>query len=235
MGCQKAIDAGLGESVEKSSDGETLLTAAVNVKDVRIVGMLLKHGAKPNDTNDNLETPLLIAATKRHKKICELLIEHGASLVQTSKYGETVLMRVVRRGVHETKFGICRFFIDKTTVDVNAIDDNGNNVLHHAVPCSTKLMDFLIDNGANVNVVNNKGWTPLMTACSKSCLGNISQLLKAGANINAGTQSIWEVSTKQSKQILQRNQCEKKKNIQKLKPKPVPKEYCVLNVEVSFL
>ena len=52
--------------------------------------------------------------------------------------------------------------------DINAVDDHGKSAMHGAAFKSwTKLVQFLADHGADVNVWNRKntrGWTPLLIA-----------------------------------------------------------------------
>jgi ankyrin repeat protein len=52
--------------------------------------------------------------------------------------------------------------------DINAVDDNGETAMHGAAYQSRpKLVQFLAERGANINIWNRKnkaGWTPLMIA-----------------------------------------------------------------------
>ena len=50
--------------------------------------------------------------------------------------------------------------------DVNAIDKNGETALHGAIYRGGNIaaIQFLVDRGAKLDVVNAKGWTPITVA-----------------------------------------------------------------------
>ena len=45
------------------------------------------------------------------------------------------------------------------------------------------MLDLLIQNGADVNVLNRKGQTPLHQAVINSCVNNVISLREAGARV----------------------------------------------------
>ena len=74
--------------------------------------------------------------------------------------------------------------------NVNVQDDNGWSPLHYA--CSSgeqHIVQILLEGGATVDIVDNKGSTPLLTACCTEegvvSLSTIDDLLEAGADVNA--------------------------------------------------
>jgi curved DNA-binding protein CbpA len=71
----------------------------------------------------------------------------------------------------------------KTKPDFN-ISYDGNTPLMFAIEHSTPdVIHRILDNGANVNTSNNKGYTPLMFAIQHS-MTIIDRLLDSGANVN---------------------------------------------------
>ena len=71
-------------------------------------------------------------------------------------------------------------------VDVNSQDRDGNTLLMQAAVYGTVAdLDFLLAHGANVNVGNEAGHTPVMRAMPD--LAKIKLLAEHGANINAAT------------------------------------------------
>ncbi len=56
----------------------------------------------------------------------------------------------------------------KPLVNVNVCDNNGLNALLIAIiKCNTKIIDYLLDNGANVNHILDNGLTGLMICVNK--------------------------------------------------------------------
>ena len=72
-------------------------------------------------------------------------------------------------------------------VDVNKRDRYGNTMLHEVIKSAPgiSLARFLIHSGANVNIENNAGWTPLHVAVVHKDYEKARYLLNKGANVNA--------------------------------------------------
>lgn len=70
--------------------------------------------------------------------------------------------------------------------NVNAIDCNGNTVLHLACieRCESDIIKCLVDGGAIVDAINYAGQTPLDIACDMRHYELLPTLLKAGAVAN---------------------------------------------------
>ncbi len=72
--------------------------------------------------------------------------------------------------------------LDQFDID---IDIEGGTPLNHAVNYErTKLVDYLIKKGANVNALYDGDYTPLMSAIDRKNIELINILLKNGADIN---------------------------------------------------
>jgi mono/diheme cytochrome c family protein len=69
-------------------------------------------------------------------------------------------------GTHEEALAAVKLVFEVGGGDVNAIDKEGETALHGAVyrGGAIPVMQFLIDKGARLDVVNKKGWTPLTAA-----------------------------------------------------------------------
>ena len=91
--------------------------------------------------------------------------------------------------------------------DVNAVDVNGDTALHGAAHRgSNEIVQFLIDHGAKVDVVNKLGWTPYLIADGvfypntyNRRLDTAALLLKLGANPNLGTRRAEDLPPSESK------------------------------------
>ncbi|WP_419658793.1 ankyrin repeat domain-containing protein [Desulfosarcina variabilis] len=71
--------------------------------------------------------------------------------------------------------------------DLNTFDENGNAALHHtaAKKCSIEITKKLIANGADVNIKNLKGLSPLSIAIKSHNTETFSWLIENGADINS--------------------------------------------------
>ena len=72
---------------------------------------------------------------------------------------------------------------------MNVEDLYGNTPLQHVVNVVSSGIAaesrYLIENGADIESRNHKGWTPLMSAALRDDISLVIELLKLGANINA--------------------------------------------------
>lgn len=76
--------------------------------------------------------------------------------------------------------------VDREPTLVNARGTNGNTLLNLAVSCKQPtIVRFLIDAGADVDLANNKGWTPLHQAAYSNQSDMVDMLLEAGASVEA--------------------------------------------------
>lgn len=120
--------------------GYSAIHVAVQRRDVQSVKLLLNHSAKVN-VADNIKwlTPLHLIAQEN-------------SLKSDENSGEKILE-------------IARVLSDGTGADLNYQDKAGNTPLHHAAVLvhqyAGELINILLKKGANPNVANNRGQTPM--------------------------------------------------------------------------
>ena len=99
-------------------------------------------------------------------------------------------------GYHDFKIDIfereIKSLLDKGA-DINAIDDGfgGRNPLMIAATRSASLCEFLIKNGADVEVKDVDGWTALIFAEHDNCRVIAKTLIENGANVNVQDNSGW--------------------------------------------
>ncbi|MEG4323099.1 MULTISPECIES: ankyrin repeat domain-containing protein [unclassified Microcoleus] len=145
-----------------------------------IAQILLAAGAKINIKEDNARngksTALLHNAAKiGFKELVQQLIKDGANVAIRDSEKRTPLHYATTKEVAALLM-----------LNIDARDQSGNTPLYLAVQDNRpEMVSFLIANGAQVNVKNNSGWTPLDIAVFKN-MQNINQLptLEPGAEIN---------------------------------------------------
>lgn len=163
-------------------------SATGNLDSLELVRRLAAHGAnlnarqtkEPIDGNRNkLErigaTPFLLAAKSCDVPLMRLLLELGADPSITTAKGTTALMAAAGVGIwapgenpgtHEEALAAVKLALESGGGAVNDIDANGETALHGAVyrGGAVDVIQYLADRGAKLDVVNAKGWTPLIVA-----------------------------------------------------------------------
>ncbi len=167
---------------------------------VRVVRLLLAHGADPNAQTDRTPgfgiavkghlgnitggTPFLIAARANDIDVMRELLAHGADPLVPTRNGTTPLMMAAGIG-HEP--GITRsaegealeavYLCVELGADGNAVNEAGDTALHGAAwrERADSIVQFLADRGAELDAKNHRGWTPLVIAEGIHTGGNFIQ------------------------------------------------------------
>ncbi|XP_023318013.1 ankyrin-2-like [Trichogramma pretiosum] len=153
------------ESPEKNYQdnlGYTYLHGACMSGNVSAVNLLLSQGV---DVNLDTYTcsPLHLAAQYRHAEVVEILLTHGANPNQRDAEESTPLHALARLCLCQCTD--CEKFCDKR----KPVD---------------KLVQMLIDNGADIEARNCQGYTPLGLSVSRLDLELTRTFLKYGAKID---------------------------------------------------
>jgi hypothetical protein len=111
-----------------------------------------------NYTNEDGETPLIVASQLGYLPVCKLLINSGADVKSVDKYKQTALHWASLKG----HLSICELLIS-SGADVNYADEYERTPLHLASENNHFLVcKLLIHSGADVNRKNNDGETPIL-------------------------------------------------------------------------
>jgi uncharacterized protein len=175
------LKAGADAKALTTADGETVLMTASRAGNADAVKILLDHGADVNAReNYKGQTALMWAAAERHPAVVKLLLEHGAdwkvrsfdretkipklsaasSVSPIARGGFTAFLFTSREGDVES----AKAMLDGG-VDIDQTDVDGTNAL--VVSIMNKkytFAKFLLDRGANPNLVDIKGRAALYAA-----------------------------------------------------------------------
>jgi mono/diheme cytochrome c family protein len=135
---------------------------------------------EPKDGNRNMlnrigATPFLMAAKSDDVALMQTLLDLGADASLTTNQGTTALMVAAGVGIwapgenpgtHEEALAAVKLALEAGGGTVNDIDQEGETALHGAVyrGGAIPVIQFLLDRGAALDVVNKRGWTPLIAA-----------------------------------------------------------------------
>ena len=156
--------------------------------------LLLEHGkvkAKANIFVIKGQTPLWYAVRKGSSQatIVRILARNGANMNNYDKFGLTPLMRAVDKG----HIKIARALVqNKANPNLRSKQKTQLTPLLLAVNAdnnATKLIELLVQNGADINKGNHWGYTPLMRAASLEKVEALRKLLLLGADESRRTKN----------------------------------------------
>lgn len=184
---KRVLQQGADVNARENSQGVTPLHCAAYRGDEEMVEFLLDCGADINATTENGDTALHLAAVQGHRKVIKLLLSRQADCEITNKQGAPALHVAVGTAHDEATVPL----LVKNKVDVNAQNVvTKNTALHLAVEYKRpRILLFLLDRGADMNLSNKQGWTPLQLAAKTDNCEALTLLLDRGAQVESRPQS----------------------------------------------
>ncbi|KAI1900193.1 hypothetical protein AGOR_G00047490 [Albula goreensis] len=204
-----------GANVHARDDGGLIpLHNACSFGHAEVVSLLLCQGADPNARDNWNYTPLHEAAIKGKIDVCIVLLQHGADpnirntdgksaldladpsskAVLTGEYKKDELLEAARSGNEEKLMALL------TPLNVNCHASDGrkstsqkmlSTPLHLAAGYNrVRIVQLLLQHGADVHAKDKGGLVPLHNACSYGHYEVTELLLKHGACVNA--MDLWQ-------------------------------------------
>lgn len=140
-----------------------LIHAAVTSGHLWLVQYLTDHGCDLNGTTATLNyTPILLAVKRNKQDIIKFLLSHDVNMNVTSGVEKRTPLTVA---VNSTNGELLDLILTGKGVDVNAKNAHLETALSIAVRKNEfELVQTLLKAGANCNIVDSRGSTPLMHA-----------------------------------------------------------------------
>ncbi len=139
--------------------GSTYLIDAALTGDLDVIDLLISLKADVNLASSEGIMPILTAVGEHHFKAAKRLLEAGAKVNVRTDHGYWLLLAAVHASTSRTAIGL--------RADAEGVE----------------LIQAMLAAGANVNVQDLSGMTPLMLAADRSAGELVSIFLKAGADV----------------------------------------------------
>jgi ankyrin repeat protein len=163
-----------------NNQGVTAVMAATQKNNVDTVKALIEKGADINIRNNNKDNVLLYAGAEGLLEIVKLAVQAGADTTITNRFGGTALIPASDRG----HVDIVEELLTNSDTDVNHMNNLHWTALLEAVILGDgrenyqEIVQLLVDHGADVNISDRDGVTPLEHA-ERRGFKEIERILKA--------------------------------------------------------
>jgi len=146
----------------KDGSGRTALLVATYHNAIDVARLLIDAGANVNSKDSLQDSPYLYAGAEGKLKILKMTVDAGAELSATNRYGGTALIPAAHHGHVE----VVRYLLT-TKTNIDHVNNLGWTALLEAVilgdgsPTYQKIVQLLVNAGADRSIADNDGITPL--------------------------------------------------------------------------
>jgi ankyrin repeat protein len=174
---KRALDAGVPVD-SANTNGATALLIATHANAVAAARLLIKAGANV-DTKDALQdSAFLYAGAEGRLEILKMTVAAGADLASVNRYGGTALIPAAHHGHVDVVA-----YLLTTRIDIDQVNFLGWTAMLEAVilgdggPVYQRIVQLLLDAGADQSIADGDGATPLDHAKTRGQL-EIARLLQ---------------------------------------------------------
>jgi ankyrin repeat protein len=178
---RRLLDAGVPVD-GRDERGRTALLVATHANRIDAARLLIERGADVNAKDDMQDSPFLYAGAEGRLDILRMTLAASADLKSTNRYGGTALIPAAHHGHVQ----VVRELL-KTAIDVDHVNRLGWTALLEAIilgdggAAHTEIVQLLVAHGANVQLADAQGVTPLAHAEQRGQQAIARILRKAGA------------------------------------------------------
>ena len=196
---RRLIEAGADVSAENRY-GATAMGLAAEVADTEILRLLLDAGADVDSPNPEGQTALMAVARTGNVEAARLLIDRGATIDARERWGgQTALMwasarrhpemmkLLIEHGADVNARSIHRDYQRHVTAEgrPKSLDSGGfTPLLYAARENCIACVDVLLQAGADINLPDPEGVSPLLLAILNANWDLAKRLIEAGADVN---------------------------------------------------
>lgn len=179
-GVRDALGAGANVNAQ-GNGGESAVLRATRGHYSEVVRVLVEAGADVNLQDDRLDSAFLLAGAEGDVAILRWCAPTADTTV-LNRFGGTALIPAAERGHVEA----VRFLLESTRVDVNHVNNLGWTALLEAIvlsnggPRHQEVVRLLLAHGADPNITDRDGVTPLRHARARGYVEIVNALEGAG-------------------------------------------------------
>ena len=150
--------------------GWTPIHRAIDTQNIELVKLVINksNGADLNFTNLDRQTPLTYAITLGNSDIIELILKNGADPNLKDQLGCTPVCKAIQLG----KLEVVKI-LKHYRADLDRSDKEYTPIMSAILENQLDILNYLIANGANVNLTDDDGYSALKIAID---MGNIDVL-----------------------------------------------------------
>jgi len=175
----------MGAKIDSRDElGRTPVMAATHGNHIETVQVLIDAGANIDLQDNRQDNPFLYAGAEGLLEILKLTIDAGANTKLTNRFGGTALIPAAERG----PVTVVTELLTRTDVEIDHVNNLGWTALLEAIilgdggPARTEVVRLLIEAGADVNLADGQGVSPLTHARQRGYSAIIELLEAAGAS-----------------------------------------------------
>ena len=163
----------------RDTQGRTALLLATHRNATEAARILIESGADVNAMDNISDSPYLYAGAEGRLEILRMTLDHGADLASVNRYGGTALIPAAHHGHVETVRELLQ-----TATDIDHVNNLGWTALLEAVilgdggPVYIEIVRLLLEAGANAEIADHDGVTPLVHAKQRG-YAEITELLSS--------------------------------------------------------
>ncbi len=172
-----------GSDISINGDGRTPLHVGAVRGNLSIVKHLIKHKCEI-DVRDNFNfTPFSLACLRGHFTIIKYLMEHADPGTEFN------MNDGLHRAAELGHLAVLKFLLSKGA-QVNSINSLGESALAIAVRGQFQSVQLLLENGAGINLVDKRGYTPLQHAVLREQIDIATTLIQHGAYLHTNSPTV---------------------------------------------